>query len=110
MDPFRKNLEPKSRMLKLIPAVFASTLVIPAFAESVEFNIEFESDPLVTVGEATLTHTEFDAYMTRVAPGHRPMFLADPNRLSEAIENLVLARQLAMEAKTDAQEIGRAHV
>lgn len=70
-----------------------------------ELVAETRSTPIVTRGKGVVTQLDFDMYMQRLAEHRRPAFVSSPDRIAEALNSLIVPRQLAnraMETYSDA--------
>jgi len=92
------------------PALVAFGLcLLPAFPAQAEVNdhvtkkwvIEFDSERFLDMAGITVTQTDMDAYLLRMAPERRPAFLASAERLSEALTNIVLIQAFSPLAKKE---------
>lgn len=85
----------------------------PAFPEIVEaqeshsdsITVEVESDAFMRRGDGVVTQLDFDVYLSRMPPHHRPAFVSSPDNISSALNELITPRQLAAEAREQAPEV-----
>lgn len=65
------------------------------------FNVHSESEVLVRRGAGVVTQADFDVFMNRLPRHHRSEFLADPDRIADALERLMLPRQIVARAREE---------
>lgn len=70
-----------------------------ASLHSATVTIHSESEVFAVRGEAVVTQADFDVFLQRLPAHHRPEYLADPERIGQALDRLMLPRQLAQKAK-----------
>lgn len=61
--------------------------------------IQVESETLARRGEGVVTQAAFDAFLSRMPEHHRPLFLSDSERIAQALDKLMMPRQLLHEAR-----------
>lgn len=87
-----------------IQAVIAVIVVLmgasQAFSEEMElgYRVQFESEPIATIGDITLTEQELDVHMRRIPERDRSQFVSSRRRIGEAMEQLFLRRAGARRA------------
>jgi peptidyl-prolyl cis-trans isomerase C len=85
----------KNAMPTVLGLLSALLLLLPlpgAHADS-------DSDVLATRGEGVLTHTQFDAHVTRIPAENRATVLRDRSKLGDILDQLLIANQLAVAAE-----------
>lgn len=83
-------------MHKLLFALGLAVSATTAFAAEKKND---QDQVLITQGEAKLTMADIDAYVARIPAADRAGFMAKPERIQTMLRNLLLDRQLAVEAR-----------
>ncbi len=65
---------------------------------STSLSIESTSEVFAVRGAATVTQVDFDVFAQRLPAHHRSEYFADPSRIAQALDRLMLPRQLAQRA------------
>lgn len=84
----------------VIAVVVALMGTSEAFSEELElgYRVQFESEPIATIGDITLTQQELDVHMRRIPKRDRSQFVSSRRRIGEAMEQLFLHRAGAQRA------------
>ena len=89
-------------MFKCTPSRIAATLLLFAYAASPgAFATELPPDVLAQSRWMKLTKSDYDAALSRVPPDKREEFAASPRRLQSLLNNLLVVKTLAAQARLD---------
>lgn len=81
-----------------VPGIAAET-----YEDSIE--IQRQSEVFMRRGDGVVTQLDFDVFLSRMPPHHRPAFVSSPDNISEALNQLITPRQIAAEARKEAPEV-----
>jgi peptidyl-prolyl cis-trans isomerase C len=87
--------------LSLSFGLYSVTASAAGDLHQVEFCLGFESEELVRVGEVVVTDLDFDALMSEIPDEDRTQYVANRERIANALESQVLQRGIARDALTD---------
>jgi len=90
-----------SAILLSLGATLTQAQSLPDAPVERSIQIRIESPKLAEQGNAVVTLADFEAYLSRIPEDDRAPFLNSRTRVGQAIENLMLPRLLAEEARKD---------
>lgn len=91
--------------MAFIAAGFAPVYGHAAETHEDSIQIERNSEVFMRRGDGVVTQLDFDVFLSRMPPHHRPAFVSSPDNISDALNQLMTPRQLAAEAREKAPEI-----
>lgn len=95
-----------SRVTGRFTVFLTLALASAAFAaETRELVIDTTSEPILTRGLGVVTQLDMDVYLARMPEHQRPVFLQSRGRIGEALNNLILPRQIVAEARERAPDL-----